>query len=1169
MLTIYKASAGSGKTFTLTLEYIKLLLGIKDHSNGRYYLNNPKYLKRVNHSLPVEAYRHRHILAITFTNKATEEMKTRIINELVAITQSTETNHKSQYITPLLNTFEGCDVALLNETAKRALRELLIDFDDFNVSTIDSFFQQVLRSLAYELDYPGNYEVVINSDPVTTQAVDMMLDDLNFNPDAKSSVQLRNVLKTFMQEQYKQGKAFNLFNRNSRIHDSIIRTVNTLFNEKYQLIADDFEEWRTSNPDAIKDFGTQLKTWQKELIDKNIADTERIINSIDTNFTEKEISKTFRKLVERFRGTTKDFLKYAGSASGQNTIANIYNGYPTGKMLNKCADNARNQEIAYSYANTLRTLVQRYALYSDAATLYDEISTYSFMRYTNSFIERIRTENNIVVLADTGELLHRVMKDCSELPFVYEKMGVNLHNFLIDEFQDTSQLQWQNLRELVFNGIAEGNDSLIIGDEKQAIYRFRNSDSSMLHSTVAEEVEERNQTLNPQYSDTNWRSSADIVNFNNMFFERMSQVLGIEGYETVTQKVAPSKTDLKGYIHFFNIPKEGIPDPLIDKPENPDDAEEVTTIDQLEVMVREIRRQLANGYRYNEIAILVDKNKQGVQVVEKLLSEKLPVITDEALMLNNCQTVRSIISIMQLVVNAKERNLDGAANAKSLYINEEHKYKGFAAEQAGKFEYEYIKNISAGMTNEQAAAEAINATFDDDAQGGTINDVAEIAQENPSTLYSLVEIILQKRFTPEQRKIDMPYIAAFQDIVATYATNYGNNIVAFLKWWESASKKLTVNSPDDVDAIKLMTIHKSKGLEFECVHIPFGSWNLVGNPDRQESIWIDTDEIAANPDVPDYVTDTLPPYARITLNRTTSSPLSMFVGHYAENMGARRTDGFNKTYVAYTRPRRELCVYYGEYESRGKGIGCDINPNFPELVNECGDIIIGEPTTPVRSDKADKTDNAKHPADWLSPDTIVEEYSTTLDGPGKRITNVEMLLDEDAGEIDDDPGQTEHKHLLEEAADRGERLHFVLSRISRLSDLDTAIRRARKMFAGNGDFSREEADIRKFFDAPATAPYVKRWFSDQARAINEMNIYDPAAPPTEKRVQRPDRIVWNKDGSIDIVDYKFAAKSSDHDTQVRRYMNLLQRIYPDKTINGFLWYADNHNTPAHVQPVSR
>jgi ATP-dependent exoDNAse (exonuclease V) beta subunit len=717
----------------------------------------------------------------------------------------------------------------------------------------------------------------------------------------------------------------------------------------------------------------------------------------------------------------------------------------------------------------------------------------------------------------------------------------------------------------------------------------------MLHSTVAEEVDQRwhghGDKLNELSSATNWRSSAEVVRFNNTFFGRMSKFHGIDSYQTVAQLVADKNKDLHGYVRFFNIPKEGIPDPLKPVPEDALEDFEPETIDQFEVMMREIRRQVEHGYSYGKIAVLVDTRNHGAEVVDHLLREKMPIITDEALMLNNCQSVRTVISIMQLLVNAKERSINDSPGT--------HKYKGFAAEQAGKFEYEYVKNLEAGMDKDKAVSEAINATFDDDSTDtGAIDDVTDIAEANPSTLYMLVETIINKRIPPEQRLHDLPYIAAFQDAVAEYTHNYSNNIVAFLKWWDTVKSRLSITSPDDVDAIKVMTIHKSKGLEFDCVHIPYGSWSLCGNESRSESVWITRESIINA--VPDYVAAALPPHMRVTLNSTTADPFSMLNDHYTENMQARKVDGFNRTYVAYTRAKRELCVYYGEYEARGRGIGPDIkniggmpdykaeeddraaceagkiapfNPDInialEDYVDADGNIIIGEPTTYVAKEKAPKPVSVDAALEEFKK-AMVSRYEVTLDGPGACITSVEPLLAECiSDDIDDDPQDTARMQAMDRAAEHGERLHFMLSRINRKKDINRAVRFVRAIFHNDSLCDDAERELHRFFDNPDTAGYVKRWFEDHRRAINEMNIYDPDAPETESKVQRPDRIVWNEDGSIDIVDYKFGVKNPDHDTQVRRYINLLRRLYPNATINGWLWYAENHGKPAHVQPVAQ
>ncbi len=1202
MLTIYKASAGSGKTFQLAKEYIKLLLGIKEEKPGKtavYHLNKGANRK---------SNLHRGILAITFTNKATEEMKNRIIDELVLITKR---DPDSNYLKDLSKTFQ-CTVDELAKVADRALHELLLDFDNFNVSTIDSFFQQVLRSLAYELDYPGNYEVVIDSSTITAQAVDLMLDNFNYNFDSKDSKSLRNQLMTMMRDRCNEGKDFNVFNRNMALHGEVVKSVGDLFDEKYQIISKEFEEWLADPASDITAYRNALKRHIKGETDKDGNVTFKGIE-----MQNKEAADAILKhlndndVFSQMKSNLAGFFRNLGSC---DYIVNSC--FKDGNMTTSVREASecnfqyffKSKNIIDDKTNSLLcekvpAVIERCKQWATYKSLLAAVDTYNFMLHTDKFIKQIRNDNNLVVLADTNELLKRVMGDPDEISFVYEKMGVRLHNFLIDEFQDTSQMQWGNLKQLVYEGLSTQNDSLIIGDEKQAIYRFRNSDSSMLHHTVEQEtVRDFNDhdKVSTIHSDTNWRSAPDIIRFNNSFFGRMAKRLNIPGYENVVQQISDKKKDVPGYVRLINI---SVPKASKAKGEK---------IDVLDLMLKEINLEIERGYQLRDIAVLVNTHSEAKKIANFLLNNKIEITTDEALVLNRSQAVRLIVSIMQLVADAKDVEFKGHDTDQES-SQDEHKIYASATDKIGKFEYEYVKGLNDEHLSEEAAIDrALKRTFNDDNKFTAKSDVSDIAKVNPSTLHTLVEHIIEQRITQEHRTKEIAYISAFQDVVMDYASIYGNDIRAFLRWWGENSKKFTIKSPNEINAVKIMTIHKSKGLQFNCVHIPNGAYNLLGDPTKTESTWLRKDEIPNKETLPADILATMPAAIRVTFDKYANIPDGIFKALWDKNHKAREIDGFNKYYVAYTRAERELFVYYDCNDSFGKeiinvakmeengddcldkddncaGEGGTRKPVFhPELHHNIisfadkdkpeGNFTIGEPTHPLKKDNTEISEaelaeraralEAKKETfkDFPTPSALVSEYPVMVSGEGTKITTVEALVKDDNGTVNEESSEARiRKEHLDMAAERGERLHYILSRINRINgdeDIERALRRSFTV-----DITDQDAkDIHKFFNTPETQEFVDRWFRNHDHAANEMSIHFIHTEKNEPQTRRPDRVVWNVDGSIEVIDYKFTGeKDGEHNSQVSLYVNLLRRIYPNRTVRGYIWYADH--TPAHVDPA--
>lgn len=971
MLTVYKASAGSGKTFTLTRDYIRILLGIQNAGNAdQYHLNHKNHCR----SGQTEHNRHRGILAITFTNKATEEMKKRILSELGKLKGNYPEGHPERCdFAGYLKDIYGCTDNELAETAGRALGELLHDGSNFHVSTIDSFFQQVLRSMAFELDYPGDYNIELDGKSVVSEAINMMLDDYNrgiVDPKARSIREdktMKSILSEFMREEMANGKNFNIFNRSVQVHRDLVDKANSIFDEKYQQVSDIIEPWLYTDG-AVDLFRNELHRQDTVLKQAVIGHIDSFYSNLaaDGLVPADDVRGDYLNIAEKLRsgniqpealyGTRKAALILASEVPAKDR----YNGFYLAKTAK-----LRESDNVSRFTDRILEAFKANSHRAAIALALKELRVYRFMRYVKDNIERYRRENNIIVLADTNELLRRIMEgeDKVVVPFVYEKMGVRLHHFLIDEFQDTSRMQWHNLKPLLQNGLGEGMYSMIIGDEKQAIYRFRNSDSSMLRNEVHEIDFPGLSTVKGSGpgENTNWRSAADIVRFNNTLFRAISEKFNIPDYSNVNQEITASKTGLSAYIRFYQCDVTesdnlGLAENSVDFTDADEDASPLEKQNRL--MVDEIRRQHEAGYKWSDIAILVNTNDNAVDVASLLLSTPIdpdgkkgisptiPVTTDEALLLMFSPAVNFIISTMEMMLDARDFK------------------KGRAQEQAmtppdpktatRRFNYFLNHELSEKGSENEAVISALRKAFanDSDSAGSGVDDIVNM---NSSTLVTLVEDIIARRINPETRRLEMAYIAAFEDCVMQYSLTHNNSLPDFLRWWEANKRKLTIASPENIDALRIMTIHKSKGLEFQCVHIPFAGYNLAGSPTKSESLWIPLPDFMKNPNV--Y----MPDYVRVTMTKEASLPFSPLRDAYLRNMTERIIDGLNKTYVAYTRATRELCVYYipRNASRNGTELGellpacfsettATVKPNEIALAEHFDgrDLCIGEPTLP-------------------------------------------------------------------------------------------------------------------------------------------------------------------------------------------------------------------------------
>ncbi len=1167
MLTIYKASAGSGKTFTLTLKYITMLLGVKIPGSNKYRLNHDDPATNT-HRLP---NRHRRILAITFTNKATDEMKHRIITELHHLADPAAAG-KSAYADTLTAEF-NCGEDALRVAAAKALNEILLDYGFFNVSTIDSFFQSVLRTFARELDRQSDYEIEIDETSAIAQAITTMLDRFNSRPEDRSSKPVRSWLKAYMSDSANKGLSFNVFNQNSTIIRDLVSFVRQLFDERFKVFGDDLLKW-LDNPKNINAFKSALANVSNTLTTQNTTAAQAVKSILDAHRL--TLKSPFNGILERECNETQQHSAANFTPKFREAIADPFSLQDLFKKSDAKIVNTISPGETLTIHNFFKAVFDVFCKQAAINAIKENINSIELLNLVVHDLAELKQENNIMLLADTNDLLGKIING-DDLPFIYERIGVFLSHFLIDEFQDTSRMQWNNLKPLVSSSLATDNDNLIIGDVKQAIYRFRNSDSSMLHKTVAEiDFPNNSVTLgNTVKENTNWRSAPEIVRFNNTLFSILPQNHAIDGYDGVVQQISPKTKNKRGYVAFFPIetPKnakgsggEG----ATTTPALPNDSSDADNI-ALDKMFDEIKRQLHNGYDLSRIAILVNTNAEAKTVVSYLLKHDIPVVSDEGLLLRNAMSVRIILSLMTLI---------DKANTVSRPTPDGDPVSPTPADikiMMCRFEFfmQATKNTEKSLMFALDPTKQADISDDESTRALNIdNIISDVISQNPATLPALVEVLIAKRLPPNLQTGETAYIAAFQDLVTTYATHYDNSLKSFLRWWAGIANKATVPAPPESNALSVMTIHKSKGLEFDCVHIPFGSWKLEG---RADDIWIEKNNGLQNLGIPD---DVLPPAVRV---RTSSALMfdkdrSPLYKACEANLRERKTDGMNKTYVAYTRAVCELCVYYNPSAGIGKDLANAFNEGLPPDVTFDNDLMVdlpshtinnaltfGEPTK-VSSQKEQSSPRQNDKDDGhIIINTLEPIFRPTPNRSLQSLMFVDTLGDND-GDIDDTG--TTHTESYEDSASqlRGTTLHYVLSMINRDTSAEAFSRAfmiaSRRFSLNDEQVATYRQDLERAFADTANATNIARWFTEPEFVRNECVIYIPPKNPLdafdEGSTRRPDRVMFYDDNQIiEIVDYKFTGETSqEHREQVRQYVELISASYPQATVKGYLWYID-------------
>lgn len=1081
-LTIYKASAGSGKTYRLAYEFIKHILGRRDNATGRYSLDT---------SQSVGANRHRSILAITFTNKATEEMKRRIIRELAVLAGAPLVRHrKSDYRERLTAEF-GCTSEQLSRCADTALTNLLFDFNFFNVSTIDAFFQTVLRVFAREAELNGNYEVEIADRYAIESGINELFNGVVRNADLPQSAdgasdtrRLILWLNTYMMSQINNGKSFSIFNRNSQLRSNLTSFFTALTGE-------DFKYHEQELMDYI-DHPEQLLRFEQELTQRRsaLAADIRSMAAQALGIMEQTAGFTSRSLVAGVLPTLKQFaagsLKIPASVTHDNTGEDPSCRF-TAKPL-------REGLVTSQLDNLIKLTLIRSFEYTELDIMARQIYNFGLFGRVMREINRYRLDNNLILLSDTNSLLREIIGEDST-PFVYERVGLRLRHFLIDEFQDTSGLQWDNLRPLIANSIAEANDNLIIGDEKQCIYRFRNSDPTLLHSRVSHEFSGRVRIEgDTSASNTNYRSSATVVEFNNMFFSALSLRFGLTDlYANVRQEA--NKTSLPGYVAVRNIP--GSP------------ADGTFRTNAVRLMVTEIARQLESGYRQSDIAILVRSNAEADFVIGQALetarnmpqlSQQLQFLSDDAL------TIGSNTSVQQIVNRLHSLNKPAGSSLPARYTS---------TDQFTAIIRETDRLHGLGMTRSEAMNRAIEAFH-----LGTLAATHPLdAQDNNMfhSLYNVVEKFISE-LPDNVRRRDTVYLSAFQDEVLDFMARGQADLYSFLQWWESRKNKAAIASAPGLDAIRIMTIHKSKGLEFPCVHIPLLSGSL--RTDRDTIRWYSTSRLAG------FTPGTIPPM--IPLASSSALNVTSFADAYNRVLDNNLIDELNVMYVAFTRAVNELIVSYSA--PAGSKDPYSTGAVIKAVLGNSECYISGTPT----EKSADKSDTTSVASDEPA------SMDMTAYEPGTRTGLNALAVCDELPDVDS-------------PRFKGNMLHRVLADVHRRDELPKVVRR----LAARGIVPRDQAAAITESLMQATAdPRVRRWFEGYDHVANEATIHVPGTKCDEdSENRRPDRIVVHGDGSVDVIDYKFGeVHTVAYHRQVAHYMDLLKHLYPAAEIRGYIWY---------------
>ncbi len=1051
MLTVYQSSAGAGKTFTLAQNYIHLLFAA--HA----------------------ARGHRHVLAVTFTKKATAEMKHRIVEELGLLA----TGAPSNYQEGLMKRF-ALSAEEVRERSGQILRDLLQDYSAFAVTTIDSFFQQIIRSFARELNLSGAYNVELDSNQILNRAVDDLFFHLPQHLDDEVSKALISIIEDNLENEGKWDPK-----------EKILSLSRELLKEVWQK---NYPELETvlQKGDVLNDYKKTLRQIEQDYY-AELRSLEKQLETALGGVEETEFPRG-RNLFSPFHYKKKE-------------IVDAYNGKKKMKTLRDFIENeasslsGKKAFLQPVWERVLPLATRLMTLYSGEPALQVRtavaagryLSYLTVLENVQSWITSANRELNRLPIAQTNALINKVVEE-EDAPFIYDKIGVRLSHYMIDEFQDTSAMQWRNFRPLIKEANARGGGNLIVGDVKQSIYRWRNSDLTLLQSGVKEDFSLTNEDV--VNLKNNWRSDACIVDFNNSVFAPVASdnsepadglsLVGILQQELNTKlEISPSADGALNevYSSVFQHPmkhkEQGYVKVRFQRMGTKKKCRE-EVLAKLPDLCNDLRKR---GIPLGRVALLVRNNSDAAPVAAALVSAGIGVMSNEGLLLTASPEVRVCIGILRLSLTPDDALL-------RLQLN-------------------YDFRLTQGVESQKALEAALNTPLDD--------RVENLIAQPHEGLYQYIEHLIRV-LNLEEKPSALAYLQGLRDCVYAYTQRYQSDVSSFLNWWNTTGNRTALQMQEAADSVQIVTIHKSKGLEYDVVIIPFCDWDTSEspNPNREDILWVKPTT------APHNRLPLLPLKFEKKLSKT------IFAQDWKEEMEKLYIDNLNLTYVAFTRAKRELYIFAPACSEENPKLNATMGAMLYKvlenaLTDDC--YIQGQKVQGSGSD---------HPADNMLPfSTVSPELLSAEAG------QVKIHLSSGSAFVREGDG-------LNNTLNLGIVMHNLLGEVRYWQETEQVVQR----YAQSGMLTTEDVLIvqTELLQLQELTRHTD-WFSGEWQILTEQDIM-----LADGTTRRPDRIMIKGNECV-VVDWKFGhSKRSEYQVQVRDYMNLLQAMGYE--VKGYLCYVN-------------
>lgn len=1032
---VYNASAGSGKTFTLVKEYLKIAL---DSDNDHQYKN---------------------ILAVTFTNKAAAEMKERVIVALQALSgqqslEGTPEHLMNALLKPKAEGGLGITQQQITLRSQKVLKSILHNYSNFSIGTIDKFTHKIIRTFAHDLHLPLNFDIELNENEVLDKSIDMLIAQIGLNEkitnllveyaakkaDDEQSWHIEKDLKNF---------AKNLLKENGENYLRMLR----------ELSIDDFDKIKNELTKEVKQFEGNLK----ELSEKVLNGVKEM--GIDSgSFSRGFYPSYWNKLLK--------FQDFTPTATMLKIINGEQNWYAQKVDLEqKELIDSYQQQLVDWFNETQVFLTQHEGDYRLNLLLIKNLYNLAVLNEIEKLITEYKKENSVLSISDFNKRIAQIVAT-EPMPFIYERLGERYHHYLIDEFQDTSIIQWHNLIPLVDNAIAGGNYSMLVGDAKQAIYRFRGGEVEQIiklpqiyghnnNDMLVEREDAFARNYQPENLGTNFRSKAEIVDFNNRFFNDISAHLSQHYqaiYGSLNQQYNPENKGGGVSVDFLET----------------DDNEEYDALTYQKIIeIIEENTNSTNNYQLEDIAILTRSNKNGSDIASFLLEKGIPVVSSESLLLNSSKDVRFILNLFYYLSNPLEANYQLPV-INYLITN--------------RFLNDQLMEVYHGKNSSALAEYLVSKNLE--------IDYKTIANYS---LYELTEYLIKHFGLDEDVNI---YLQFFLDKVQEYATKFDNSLINFLEWWTSKSEKFSIVIPEGVNAVKVMSIHKSKGLEFPVVIFPYATSE---SKNTEKFTWITDTNV-----------DRLPAAIVPIVKELQQTKLADI---YDAEENKSKLDLINILYVALTRPKDRLYILSKHYQPPKKEsesariythkILQNYCEQYPENKNDQGAYRFGTflpPTMEAKKQDADTGEEFKQ----IVYNNWREKIAISYQAP-------------EVWEVENPETATEYGQLM----------HRILEEIKVPEDVTKVV----ASYFANGTIDEVQAnEITTEIIALIQQPEMHPFFNEVDELKNERAILLPSG-----ETYQPDRVVVKKNETY-IIDYKTGQKESSHQKQLQNYQNILLQM---------------------------